>query len=241
MESLQLPQHVNDVVQKISKWKSILTFRSRKKKWYCWTVHCLKLISGMDLPFCFSIDKLCFAASGHITLHRYQTQSCMVVVLCCKHQEQICIYLVMSLFCNHMWWVMTFLFTIANLVKMNLQIFKLHVCTTLTNFSTIQFGFQESCYMLVTSWNGLSTHGDFRREIPQNLVTLVHSFPQKSFAWIALDFYFFGCQVGKICPSVSMVVTCSLVTMLTSFCFGVKCFWKGLVLQTSILLHPHPL
>jgi hypothetical protein len=29
--------------------------------------------------------------------------------------------------------------------------------------------------------------------------------------------------------------------MLTSFCFGVKCFWKGLVLQTSILLHPHPL
>jgi hypothetical protein len=28
----------------------------------------------MDLPFCFSIDKLCFAASGHITLHRYQTQ-----------------------------------------------------------------------------------------------------------------------------------------------------------------------
>jgi len=77
---------------------------------------------------------------------------------------------------------MTFLFTIANLVKMNLQIFKLHVCTTLTNFSTIQFGFQVSCYVLVTSWNGLSTQGDFRREIPQNLVTLVHSFPQKSFA-----------------------------------------------------------
>lgn len=138
-------------------------------------------------------------------------------------------------------WVMTFLFTIANLVKMNLQICKLHVCTTLTNFSMIQFGFQESCYMLVTSWNGFSTHGDFRLEIPQNLVTLAHSFPRKSFAWIALDFYFFGCQVGKICPSVSLVVTCSLVTMLTSFCFGVKCFWKGLVLQTSILLHPHPL
>jgi hypothetical protein len=51
-----------------------------------------------------------------------------------------------------------------------------------TNFSMIQFGFQESCYMLVTSWNGLSTHGDFRIEIPQNLVTLAHSFPRKSFA-----------------------------------------------------------
>ncbi len=84
-----------------------------------------------------------------------------------------------------------FFFTIANLVKMNLQICKLHVCTTLTNFLMIQFGFQESCYMLVTSWNELSTHGDFRIEIPQNLVTLVHSFPQKSFAWIALDFFVF--------------------------------------------------
>jgi hypothetical protein len=70
-----------------------------------WISRCLKLISGMDLPFCFSIDKLCFAASGHITLHRYQIQLCMVVVLCCKHQEQICIYLVMSLFCNHIRWM----------------------------------------------------------------------------------------------------------------------------------------
>jgi hypothetical protein len=49
---------------------------------------------------------------------------------------------------------------------------------------------------LATCWNLLPKYGDFRKKIPQNLVTLVLFFSQKSFVLVAPDPFYL--QVVKI-------------------------------------------
>jgi hypothetical protein len=55
---------------------------------------------------------------------------------------------------------------------------------------------EESCSIFATCWNLLPKYGDFRKTIPQNLVTLVLLFSQKSFVLAALDPFYL--QIVKI-------------------------------------------